>query len=150
MQKIIIYCDGGCRGNQHAENIGGWGAVLEYKGKTKELFGGEQNTTNNRMELTACIKALEAIKTKNIPIEMRVDSAYVCNGMTSWVEKWVKKNWKKSDGKPVENESLWQRLLLLSDNQESVEWSKVKGHSGESGNELADQLANKAMDEIGG
>jgi ribonuclease HI len=148
MDKIIIYCDGGCRGNQNVENVGGWGAVLKYKEKVKELFGGEKNTTNNVMELTAAIKALEAIKTTHIPIQMYIDSAYVINGMNEWIHGWIKKGWKKSNKKPVENKELWIMLNELRNKQSSVEFIKVKGHDGVELNELADQLANKAMDEL--
>lgn len=148
MDNIIIYCDGGCRGNQNTENVGGWGAVFKYKDKVKELYGGEKNTTNNIMELTAAIKALESIKTTHIPIQMYIDSAYVINGMNEWIHGWIKKNWKKSNKKPVENKELWIKLNELRNKQSSVEFIKVKGHDGVELNELADTLANKAMDEL--
>jgi len=147
MNKVIVYCDGGCRGNQHDENIGGWGVVLSFGGKTKEVYGGEKNTTNNRMELTAAIKGLETIKTTQHPIEMYIDSAYVVNGMNSWIAGWKKKGWKKADKKPVENKELWKRLDELASGF-NVSFIKVKGHDGVELNELADQLANKAMDEL--
>ncbi|MBL4951048.1 ribonuclease HI [Neobacillus sp. YIM B02564] len=148
MEKVIIYCDGGCRGNQNTENIGGWGVVFKYKDKVKEMYGGEKNTTNNIMELTAAIKALEAIKTTNIPIQMYIDSAYVINGMNEWIHGWIKNNWKKSNKKPVENKELWIKLNDLRNKQSSVEFIKVKGHDGVELNELADTLANKGMDEL--
>ena len=148
MEKVIIYCDGGCRGNQNDENVGGWGVVFQYKGKTKELYGGQRNTTNNIMELTAAINALEAIKTTQIPIQMYIDSAYVINGMNEWIHGWIKKGWKKSNKKPVENKELWIKLNELRNKQSSVEFIKVKGHDGVELNELADTLANKAMDEV--
>jgi ribonuclease HI len=148
MENIIIYCDGGCRGNQNAENIGGWGVVFKYKDKVKELYAGERNTTNNIMELTAAIKALESIKTTHIPIQMHIDSAYVINGMNEWIQGWIKKGWKKSNKKPVENKELWVKLNELRNKQSSVEFIKVKGHDGVELNELADTLANKAMDEV--
>lgn len=148
MDKIIIYCDGACSGNQFDENIGGWGAVLKYKDKVKEICGGERNTTNNIMELTAAIKALETVQTTNIPIQVHVDSAYVCNGMNDWIHGWVKKGWRKSNKKPVENKELWIKLNELRNKQSSVEFIKVKGHDGVELNELADALANKGMDEI--
>lgn len=148
MDKIVIYADGGCRGNQNETNIGGWGAVLQYKDKVKEICGGERNTTNNVMELTAAIKALEAIQTKNIPVQLHMDSAYVVNGLNEWIHNWVKKGWRKSNKKPVENKELWIKLNELRSEQSSVEVIKVKGHAGVELNELADQLANKAMDEL--
>jgi ribonuclease HI len=148
MENVIIYCDGGCRGNQNTENIGGWGVVFKYKDKMKQLYGGEKNTTNNIMELTAAIKALEVIKTTNIPIQMYIDSAYVINGMNEWIHGWIKKGWKKSNKKPVENKELWIKLNELRNKQSSVEFIKVKGHDGVELNELADTLANKAMDEL--
>lgn len=148
MDKIIIYCDGACSGNQFAENVGGWGAVLNYKDHHKEVYGGEKNTTNNIMELTAVIKALETVKTNNIPVEVYADSAYVVNGMNEWICGWIKKNWKKSNKKPVENKELWMKLNELSNKQLDIKFMKVKGHDGVELNELADTLANKGMDEI--
>lgn len=148
VESIIIFCDGGCRGNQKDSNVGGYGVVLEYKGKTKELYGGERNTTNNRQELTGAIRALQALKTTHIPVKIHCDSAYVINGMSQWVAGWKKKGWRKSDGKPVENVELWKYLDELASTQDSIEWVKVKGHSDNEGNNRADQLANKAMDEV--
>ncbi|PAD70609.1 ribonuclease HI [Bacillus sp. 7586-K] len=150
MSKIIIYCDGACSGNQFDVNIGGWGAVLQYKHTVKEIYGGVRNTTNNIMELTAAIEALKFIKTTNIPIEMHIDSAYVVNGMNEWIHGWIKKGWRKSNKKPVENKELWVELNELRNKQSSVKFIKVKGHAGVELNELADQLANKGMDEIRG
>lgn len=142
---IEIWCDGGCK----KDGTGGWGVVLKYKEHTKELYGGEQNTTNNQMELTACIKALEAIKTKGVPIVIYSDSTYVVKGINEWVEGWIRNNWiKSSDRKPVLNASLWQRLLLLSDNQKQLKFVWVKGHDGNIGNEKADDLATKGIEEI--
>lgn len=148
MEKIIIYCDGACSGNQFDENVGGWGAVLKYKGINKDIHGGEVNTTNNIMELTAAIEALKAVKTTDVPIEMYIDSAYVVNGMNEWIHNWIKKGWRKSNKKPVENKELWIKLNELRNNQSSVSFVKVKGHSGVELNELADQLANIGMDEV--
>lgn len=148
MDNIIIFADGGCRGNQNAENVGGWGAVLKYKDKVKEIHGGQLNTTNNIMELTAAIKALESLKTTNIPVEMYIDSAYLINGVNEWIEGWIARGWRKSNKKPVENKELWIKLKELADKQSSVKFLKVKGHAGVELNELADQLANKAMDEL--
>lgn len=139
---------GGARGNGKANNIGGWGVVLEWRGHTKELYGGERNSTNNKMELTGAIRALQAIKTTNIPIKMHVDSAYVINGMSQWVKGWKKRGWRKSDGKVIENLDLWKYLDELASTQDSIEWIKVRGHNGVEGNELADKLANKGMDEL--
>jgi ribonuclease HI len=148
MSEIIIYSDGGCRGNAKDENIGGWGAVLEYKGHRKEIYGGERNTTNNVQELKGAINALLALKTTNIPVKLHCDSAYVVNGITSWVAGWKKRGWRKSDGKIIENLELWKELDRLVEQQEDIQFVKVKGHAGVELNELADQLANRAMDEV--
>jgi len=136
--KIIIYTDGGCRGNP---GIGGWGVWLSYKSKDKKLYGGERQTTNNRMELTACIKALSALK-KDIPVIIYTDSKYVLQGITDWIKNWKKKNWKN-----VKNIDLWQELDELNQKHQ-VDWQWVKGHSGNKGNDIADELANLAMDEL--
>ncbi len=148
MDEVIIYTDGGCRGNAKDENVGGYGAVLEYKGKRKEVYGGERNTTNNIQELKGVIYALEALKTTHLPVRLYCDSAYVVNGVTSWVKGWKKKGWRKSDGKIIENLELWKRLDELVEKQDDIVFLKIKGHSGVELNELADQLANKAMDEF--
>lgn len=149
MDKIVIYTDGGCRGNQHDSNIGGWGAVLQYKGREKEIYEGVRNTTNNKMELMAVIKALEVVHGNvSIPVEIRSDSTYVVKGMTEWVHGWIRKGWKKSDKKPVENQELWKKLISLSDTHNHIEYVKVKGHADNVGNNRADALANKAMDEF--
>lgn len=145
--KIIIYCDGACSGNQFENNVGGWGAVLKFKDKVKEIYGGEKNTTNNRMELTACIKALGQIKSKDYEIELYCDSAYIVNCFQqSWYLKWQRNGWKTAQKKPVENRELWMRLLELV-NQYKVTFHKVKGHAGVELNERADELANKGMAE---
>ncbi|MCO7176375.1 ribonuclease HI [Sporolactobacillus kofuensis] len=148
MNEIIIYCDGGCRGNQSEHNVGGWGAILRYGDHVKELRGGASNTTNNVMELTAAIRALEALKTEQIPVSFYIDSAYVVNGMTSWVPGWIKKGWKTAGGKPVKNKELWMQLNSLAQKQEHISFNKVKGHDGVEYNERADQLANLAMDDL--
>lgn len=148
MDQIIIYCDGGCRGNQSDSNVGGWGAVLSYQDHTKELFGGAINTTNNIMELTAAIRALESLKTSDVPVDFFIDSAYVVNGMSSWVTGWVKKGWRTASGAPVKNKELWMRLHDLANKQQSIRFNKVKGHHGVALNERADRLANQAMDEV--
>ncbi len=140
-ESIIIYCDGACSGNQFSKNKGGWGVVLNYGEHVKELHGGEKNTTNQRMELTACIKALEAIKQKDIPVEIYTDSAYLVNCFDQrWFEKWERNGWKNAHKKPVENKELWQRLLeLVRIYQPKI--NKVKGHAGVELNERADELA---------
>ncbi|WP_242865657.1 ribonuclease H family protein, partial [Clostridium botulinum] len=150
---IIIYCDGGCRGNQSKNNIGGWGAILTQNGtdNKKEIYGNKVNTTNNQMELTACIKSLEAIKrdVRSIcNIEIHSDSAYLVNGMNSWINGWIKKNWVNSKKKPVENKELWQQILALTKQFKNVTFNKCKGHDGIELNERADELANIAMDEL--
>ncbi|APH20862.1 ribonuclease HI [Clostridium botulinum] len=150
---IIIYCDGGCRGNQKKDNIGGWGAILTQNGtdNKKEIYGNKVNTTNNQMELTACIKSLEAIRRDVRPIcniEIHSDSAYLVNGMNSWIHSWIKKNWRNSQKKPVENKELWQQILALTKQFEDVTFNKCKGHDGVELNERADELANIAMDEL--
>jgi len=148
MDKIIIYADGACSGNQHEENIGGWGVVLQYKGKQKEICDGTKNTSNNKMELTAAIKALEQLKTNDIPIEVYLDSAYVINGFNQkWVEGWIKKGWRTSKKKPVANKELWIRLNSLVNEQQDITFIKVKGHSNNELNDLADSLANKGMNQ---
>lgn len=147
MEKIIIYTDGACSGNQNSENIGGYGAVLIYKGHRKEIYDGVQNTTNNKMEMKACIEALKTLKKKDIPVEVYTDSAYVCNCINQkWYVKWRANGWKNSKKEPVENKELWVELLDLVEGLNDIKFIKVKGHSGVELNELADQLANKGMD----
>ena len=144
MDKIIIYTDGGCRGNP---GVGGWGVWLRYGEHDKKLSGAERETTNNRMELTAAIRALEALKTPNIPVELYTDSKYVMTGINEWIHNWKAKGWKTAGKKPVKNADLWQVLDALNQ-QFEVHWHWVKGHSGDPGNEMADELANLAMDKI--
>lgn len=134
---IIIYTDGACKDNP---GPGGWGAVLSRNGKTLELYGGEFYTTNNVMELTAAIKALEAL-TKPRKVRLLTDSNYIVEGMTIYLEGWKAQGWCKSRGKPVANAELWKHLDELASVHE-VEWLWVRGHTGEAGNERADQLAN--------
>ena len=148
MDKIIIYCDGGCRGNGREDNVGGWGVYLTYEGSEKELYGGTKGTTNNIMELTACIQALRALKRHDIPVEVMVDSAYVLNGITNWIYNWMKKGWVTSKKEPVENKELWQRLYEEKQKFTNITFIKVKGHSDNVGNNRADALANKGMDEV--
>lgn len=147
MNKVIIYCDGGCRNNGKPNNIGGWGVFLSQGEHTKEIYGSARDTTNNKMELTAAIQALKAIKRNTVPIEIHCDSAYVVNGMTSWVAGWIRRGWIKSDKKPVENKELWQQLVALKNQMNEVTFIKVKSHANSAGNNKADALVNQAMDE---
>lgn len=146
MDKIYVYCDGGCRGNGKKNNVGGWGAYLIYKENTKELYGSTKNTTNNIMELTSCIEGLKALNKRNIPVEVVMDSNYVVQGITTWVYNWRRKGWVTSKNEPVENKELWQTLYSLKQEFECIKFVKVKGHATNVGNNKADALANKAMD----
>lgn len=140
---IEIFTDGACRGNP---GPGGWGAVLRYHKHEKHLNGAEPLTTNNRMELTAVIKALEALK-KAYPTKITTDSQYVHSGITKWLAKWKNHNWKNSDKKPVKNMDLWQQLDTIAQKHQ-ITWHWIKGHSGHKENELADKLANLAIDNL--
>jgi len=140
---VTIYTDGACRGNP---GPGGWGVSLRYKDREKELFGGEVETTNNRMELTAAIQALEALK-RPCDIKLHTDSKYVLQGITEWLANWKKRGWKTANNKPVKNEDLWRRLDQAIQ-RHRIEWIWVKGHAGDHGNERADSLANKGIDEL--
>ncbi|MBT4122544.1 MAG: ribonuclease HI [Candidatus Ruthia sp.] len=144
MDKIIIYTDGGCRGNP---GIGGWGVWLRYGDHDKKLKGSEKDTTNNRMELTAAIKALEAIKSSTIDIDLYTDSKYVMSGINEWIKGWRLRGWKTANKKPVKNVDLWQQLDEVN-TKHNVHWYWVKGHSGDIGNDMADELANQAMDKL--
>lgn len=137
---VVIYTDGACSGNP---GPGGWGALLQYKGKTKELCGGEPETTNNRMEMTAAIEAINSLK-RHSTIELHTDSTYVKDGITKWMAGWKKNGWKTAARKPVKNKDLW---LLLDDaiSHHQINWKWVKGHAGDPGNEKADELANAGM-----
>lgn len=146
-KKIIIHCDGGCRGNQSKVNVGGWGAVMQYGEHSKEIYGHAQNTTNNIMELSSCIMALECIKDRSVPVEVTMDSQYVIQGINVWVEGWVKHGWKTSQKKPVENRELWEQLHRLKHQFEDITFLKCKGHADNAGNNRADELANLAMDQ---
>lgn len=149
MNKVIkLYTDGGCRGNQSDNNIGGWGAYMVYGDVSKEIKGGEINTTNNIMELKGCIEGLKAIKNKTLPVEVYLDSAYVLNGITNRIEGWKKKGWRTANKKPVLNKELWIELDSERNKFNNIEFIKVKGHAGNEGNEIADRLCNEAMDEI--
>lgn len=139
---VIIYTDGACSGNP---GPGGWGALLQSGTRELEIFGGEPDTTNNRMELMAAIKALETLKPGyKGPITLWTDSVYVKDGITKWIIGWKKRGWKKADKKPVLNKDLWQRLDALNE-ERTVEWKWVKGHAGHEGNERADALARKGV-----
>ncbi len=142
-EVIEIYTDGACRGNP---GPGGWGAVLVYRGRERELSGAEESTTNNRMELTAAIKALAAIKRKR-PIRLITDSRYLMDGVEQWLPRWKDNQWRTAKRKPVENQDLWMRLDALTSSLE-IEWCWVRGHSGHSGNERADGLANAGIDRL--
>lgn len=142
-EDVEIFTDGACRGNP---GPGGWGVVLRYAGHEKHLHGGEALTTNNRMELMAAIMALEALS-RPCKVSLTTDSQYVRQGITEWIQNWKKRGWKNSAKKPVKNIDLWKRL----DNAvatHDIEWHWVKGHSGHEENELADQLANRGIDEM--
>ena len=144
MKKTIeIFTDGACRGNP---GPGGWGALLRYNGVEKELCGAEPETTNNRMELTAAIRALEAVK-EPCRIDLTTDSNYVRQGITEWLADWKRRNWRTAARKPVKNIDLWQRLDELR-SRHDVGWHWVKGHSGHVENERADALANRAIDAL--
>ncbi|MBU2098677.1 MAG: ribonuclease HI [Gammaproteobacteria bacterium] len=143
-ELIEIYTDGACKGNP---GKGGWGALLKYRDAVRELYGGEVLTTNNRMELTAVIKALEALKRPGLSVRLYSDSRYVLSGIEEWMPAWKARGWKTSSRKPVLNQDLWQRLDALSQLHE-IDWRWVKGHSGDAGNEKADELANRAIEEM--
>jgi ribonuclease HI len=135
-ETVDIYTDGACSGNP---GPGGWGVVMRYKGRERELSGGEPATTNNRMELTAAIAALEALK-RPVPVCIHTDSTYLKDGITRWIHRWKTNGWKTASKKPVKNADLWRRLeQALGEHQ--VEWRWVKGHAGHPENERADQLA---------
>lgn len=141
MDKVVIYTDGACSGNP---GPGGWGALLTFGAHEKELCGGEADTTNNRMELTAAIEALNALK-RPCTIDLYTDSQYVKGGITGWIHGWKRNGWKTSNKKPVKNAELWQALdEALKRHQ--VEWHWVKGHAGHEGNERADELARRGME----
>jgi ribonuclease HI len=145
-EKIIVYCDGACSNNQQRQNRGGWGAILQYQGKAREISGAEKNTTNNRMELLACIKALEAIKNHCLPVAVFTDSAYLHNClMQKWYQRWQKNGWQTANKKPVENKDLWLRLLALKDGFSHITFHKVAAHSSIALNERADELAKQAI-----
>ena len=141
--KINIYTDGACKGNP---GKGGWGAILEYNGKIKEINGFSEDTTNNMMELTAVIESLKILK-RSCCIIITTDSQYVKNGITKWIHNWKKNGWKTANKKPVKNKELWI-LLDKSIVGHSIEWKWIKGHSGHPQNERADELANLAIEKL--
>ncbi len=143
MSEVEIYTDGACRGNP---GPGGWGALLRAGGRERELFGGENPTTNNRMELTAAIRALEALKRPCV-VALYTDSQYVRQGITEWLPNWIARGWKTADRKPVKNQDLWQQLAEQAA-RHRVEWHWVRGHTGHPENERADALANRGIDEL--
>ena len=143
--KVVIHTDGACSGNP---GPGGWGAILDYNGTRKELFGGEPDTTNNRMELKAAIEAINALK-RACAVEMHVDSNYVKDGITKWIFGWKKNGWKTADKKPVKNVELWQALDEAIKRHE-ISWHWVKGHDGNPDNERADELARQGIAEVRG
>lgn len=140
---VEMFTDGACRGNP---GPGGWGVLLRYGETQKELWGGERSTTNNRMELMAAIKGLEALS-RHCNVKLTTDSQYVRNGITEWIDNWKKRGWKTASRQPVKNVDLWQRLDELV-GRHNVQWHWVKGHSGHAENEIADRLANRGIDEL--
>lgn len=143
-EPVRIYTDGACKGNP---GPGGWGALLLAGKHEKELFGGEPETTNNRMELAAVINALASLKGSRT-VEVYTDSQYVRNGITEWLAQWRRRGWKTADGKPVKNLDLWQALEQEAA-RHTVRWHWVKGHAGHDGNERADELANRGVESLG-
>ncbi|NGY03676.1 ribonuclease HI [Solimonas terrae] len=140
LKSITVYTDGACKGNP---GPGGWGAVLQYGGTRRTLKGGERATTNNRMELTAAIEALNALK-QTCEVTLFTDSVYVVQGLTQWLPNWKARGWKTADRKPVKNQDLWQALDAAAQ-RHRIDWRWVKGHNGDPGNEEADRLANEGV-----
>jgi ribonuclease HI len=143
VSEVEIYTDGACRGNP---GPGGWGALLIAGDSRRELSGGETNTTNNRMELTAAIEALKALK-RPVRVTLYTDSKYVCTGIEEWLPQWKRRGWKTADKKPVKNIDLWQALDAAREPHQ-IKWQWVKGHAGNAGNERVDALANEAIDAL--
>ena len=142
-KRVTLYTDGACKGNP---GVGGWGVVLEYGEHRKELFGGDVGTTNNRMELMAAIVGLSALKSQCV-VDLYTDSVYVKDGITKWLSNWKSNGWRTASKKPVANQDLWEQLdQAVSDHQ--VNWHWVKGHSGDPGNERADELANQGVSSV--
>ena len=150
MDTIYIYCDGGCRGNHFKDktlSIGGFGIVMYYKNYVGEFYGWKKNTTNNIMELTSAIRALEVITKKYIPIIVTMDSAYVIQGINEYIDSWIRNSWINSHNKPIKNKDLWLKFYELTKTFKDIKFVKCKGHATNEGNIRADQLANIAMDE---
>lgn len=143
-KTVEMFTDGACRGNP---GPGGWGVMLRYQGKEKELYGGERETTNNRMELMAAIRGLESL-TRPCAVALTTDSQYVMKGATEWMAGWKRKGWKTAGNKPVKNVDLWKQLAKAL-SPHTVEWHWVRGHTGHPENERADELANLGIDELG-
>ena len=143
MKSVEAFTDGACRGNP---GPGGWGALLRFNGSERKLYGAERDTTNNRMELSAAIEALKALR-EPCQVALTTDSQYVRKGITEWIQGWKRKGWKTAGNKPVKNVDLWQALDSQAQRHQ-VEWHWVKGHSGHRENEIADELANRGIDEL--
>jgi ribonuclease HI len=143
MKSVEIFTDGACRGNP---GPGGWGVLMRYGAEERSLFGGEKETTNNRMELTAVIEGLAAL-TQPCQVVLTSDSTYVLKGIQEWMPNWKKRGWKTASKKPVKNVDLWQKLDRVI-GEHKIDWRWVKGHSGHRENEIADQLANQGIDEL--
>jgi ribonuclease HI len=143
--EVVIYTDGACSGNP---GPGGWGVVLQGAGREKELYGGDAQTTNNRMELMAAIQALEALQ-RPATVTLYTDSKYLLDGITKWIHGWQRNGWLTSAKKPVKNDDLWRRLTAAISRHE-VSWKWVKGHAGDPGNERADELARRGIEEATG
>jgi len=145
MTEVVIYTDGACSGNP---GPGGWGVVLRWQGKEREMYGGEPLTTNNRMELMAAIQALEALQ-RPTTVSLYTDSKYLLDGITKWIPNWQRNGWKTANKKPVKNDDLWRRLTEAI-RPHDVSWVWVKGHAGDPGNERADALARRGIEEAAG
>jgi ribonuclease HI len=143
LKDVVIYTDGACKGNP---GPGGWGAWLRSGVHEREIWGGEAQTTNNRMELTAVIESLAALKSAS-RVTLHLDSEYVRNGITTWIHNWKRRGWRTASNQAVKNVDLWQRLDALTQ-LHTVDWRWVRGHAGDVGNERADALANRGVDEI--
>jgi ribonuclease HI len=142
---VDIYTDGACKGNP---GVGGWGVLMRFGNREKELYGGEPETTNNRMELTAVIEGLSALK-RPCQVRVHTDSQYVQKGISEWLANWKRRDWRTSAGQPVKNQDLWQRLDKATASH-NIEWHWVKGHAGHPGNEAADRLANAGVEQARG